>query len=124
MLGLAFGFMLGLLDCNASDRVAGWQCATDPQARDWHLLANYASSLGNGKWRFNQTRVSERQMLEYVRQASDLNPRPRLVVDFSRVATAAERRRLKIAIGRAMRCDSEDGVPCIEGTKREYASAR
>ncbi len=111
-----------LAGCADTWPVPGWQRATELASSPVPFqepLANEVVALGNGEWRFDGARVSEADLLRFARASAKLLPRPALLVDFSRMPDAAEKRRMMIAIASAAGCSAEF-QGCIEGTRAEY----
>lgn len=65
-------------------------------------------------------RVNEAELLFFAKAGAGLKPQPILLVDFSKVASLSEKRRLMIAIADAAEC-ARTFPPCIEGTRAEYS---
>jgi hypothetical protein len=127
MLWAHFGApMFALYGAMQSDRVPGWIPAAElkpPPVPHTPLPLLEAKALGDGDWRFNGQRISERQLLIYIRQAARLQPRPILLGDFSKIGDPAEKHRLQVAIAEVGMCTSEY-LLCVDGTKRQYDRAR
>lgn len=114
--------MLLLAGCTQSDPVPGWRRATElkPSLVPYtQLPVNEVVALGDGGWSFNGVRVEEAHLLTFARDGAALLPQPVLLVDFSRIHSAAEKRRLMAAIAHAAGCTGEYSS-CIEGTRAEY----
>ena len=122
-LGVRLGAPLLLLaGCAEAGPVPGWQRATERKPSPvpyTEPLVNEVVALGNGRWRFNGAQIGESELLYLANAGAALKPRPILLVDFSRLASPSEKRRVMIAIAETAGCTGEF-PPCIEGTRAEY----
>ena len=114
--------LLLLAGCAQPGPVPGWQRATElkPSPVPYTApLVNEVVALGGGRWSFNGVQVNETGLLVFAKAGAELKPQPILLADFSKVASASEKRRLMIVIAQAGGCEGEF-PPCIEGTRAEY----
>ena len=88
--------------------VAGWQIAKEQKPSPVpyvERISNTAVQLGAGWWRWNGNRISEAELIRYLRATARLNPVPITLVTFSPKSTAT----------RSRCCNGGSGRPPVAG---------
>ena len=106
--------------------VPGWKLARKQKPSPVPYIEpihNVAVQLDRGRWKWNDSTISELTLFLYLRQAVGMRPAPLTLFQFSSELDCAAKRVLKKRIGHAAAC-GQQGRPCLEGTSAEYRRSR